>query len=222
MVLQRESIRERVRQVLLERILDGTYKPGDRLVELQIAKEFNVSQAPVREALRELEASRLIESEAYRGTRVREVSLRELQESYQVRGALEALAARLAAGQFQASPKELLTIHKAYRAAARSKDPKRFAETNAAFHRLIVEASGNAVLLRTWDSLSFETLTRLSIQRMHPADADWAIAIDEHQVIVDALIAGDGSAAERLMQCHAETVLSLMGSGKSGNALLEV
>ena len=61
-------------------MLDGTYKPGDRLLELQIAREFNSSQGPVREALRELEALRLVESQVYRGTRVRGVNAREMRE----------------------------------------------------------------------------------------------------------------------------------------------
>ncbi|MHC5541965.1 GntR family transcriptional regulator, partial [Singulisphaera rosea] len=70
MGVRRDSIRGEIRRVLVKRILDGTYKPGDRLLELQIAREFQTSQGPVREALRELEALRLVESQTYRGTRV--------------------------------------------------------------------------------------------------------------------------------------------------------
>ena len=71
----RDSMRDQIRRELTKlRIVNGTYRPGERLVELQVAKEFNTSQAPVREAFRELEALRLVESQAYRGTRVREIS----------------------------------------------------------------------------------------------------------------------------------------------------
>src|SRR3712207_9391631 len=68
-VLLREEIKERI----VERILDGTYGPGERIVESAVAAEFGVSQAPVREALRDLEAMRFIESQPHRGARVREI-----------------------------------------------------------------------------------------------------------------------------------------------------
>lgn len=208
MVLQRESMRDRVKQVLLDRILDGTYKPGDRLVELQIARELNTSQAPVREALRELEAMRLVESEAYRGTRVREVSLRELQESYQVRGELEALAGKLAALKFLENPQPLQNIHAAIEKAAQAKDLEHFTQYNTAFHRLIVETSGNRVLLQVWDSLIFETWTRINLLVARQT-IDWRSPVKEHQQIVDALCQGDGETAANLLRQHAENVLSL-------------
>ena len=81
MALKRTSAREHIKQLLLERILDGTYKPGDRLVELHIANELQTSQAPVREAFRYLEALRVVETETYKGTRVRAISEKELEES---------------------------------------------------------------------------------------------------------------------------------------------
>ena len=93
MEIQKDSVRDQVRRTLTERILAGHYKPGDRLVELQIARELGTSQGSVREALRELEASRLVESEPRRGTRVRVVSLKELQDAYFARGILEQAAA---------------------------------------------------------------------------------------------------------------------------------
>jgi len=208
--VQRESMRDRVKQILIERILDGTYTPGDRLVELQIAKELDVSQAPVREAFRELEAIHLVESEAYRGTRVREISRRELIESYQVRGNLEVLAARLATPKLKANPKPLIAIHKSYCAVTQAQDIKRFAKHNAAFHRLIVESADNEVLLRVWNSLSFETLTLLCLQRLQPENLNWISAFSEHQAIVDAMIVGDAEAAEQLMHQHTESVLVQM------------
>ncbi|MFL5692350.1 MAG: GntR family transcriptional regulator, partial [Ktedonobacteraceae bacterium] len=76
-VLSRISLRAQIKEILLKRILNGEYKPGDRLVEMQIAQELGTSQAPVRESLRELEALGFVESEPYRGTRVREVTKEE-------------------------------------------------------------------------------------------------------------------------------------------------
>ena len=83
----RTVLREQVKELLLERILVGVYRPGDRLVETRIAQELGTSQAPVREALRDLELLRFVESEPFRGARVREVSAEELAEIYPVRAA---------------------------------------------------------------------------------------------------------------------------------------
>src|SRR3954469_5532072 len=93
----RQMLKDQIREVLLERILDGTYAPGERIVETQVASEFSVSQGPVREALRELETLGMVVSEPYRGARVREVTPAELAEVYPVRALIEGYAAQEAA-----------------------------------------------------------------------------------------------------------------------------
>src|SRR4051795_10168425 len=100
MALSRPMLRDRIKDAILARILDGTYAPGERIVEIRVAQELGVSQAPVREALRELELLRLVVSEPFRGARVREVTARELAEIYPVRAALEEVAARGAVAGF--------------------------------------------------------------------------------------------------------------------------
>src|SRR4051812_24212981 len=89
MNFDRQCMSDQIRDTLTSKIFDGRLQPGDRLVELEIAREFDTSQTPVREALRELESLRLVESAPYRGTRVRAISDREMFESYTVRGVLE-------------------------------------------------------------------------------------------------------------------------------------
>ena len=86
---KRVCMRDRIRDVLVARILDGTYPSGLQLKELSLAREFNVSQAPIREALRELEGTGLVTSERYRGTRVRGADLVEMRESYELRLMME-------------------------------------------------------------------------------------------------------------------------------------
>ena len=144
MGVQRDCMRDQIRRVLVQRILDGYYKPGDRLVELQIARELKTSQGPVREALRELEALRLVESETYRGTRVRAHSEREMEEAGQVRGMIEQTAAQWAAAALQRNVAPLRDELEAIRKAAAIRDLDGYARHNMAFHRLIVEAAGNA------------------------------------------------------------------------------
>ena len=91
------SLREQIREHIVEGIVSGRWKPGERIVERRIATELEVSQTPVREALRELESLRLIESAPNKGVRVRNLTAADLEESYPVRAGLEAIAAELAA-----------------------------------------------------------------------------------------------------------------------------
>ena len=95
--LKRTCMRDQIREVLVARILDGTYPAGMQLKELTLAREFNVSQAPIREALRELEGSGLVSSERFRGTRVRGADFGEMRESYELRTMLEVRSVQLAA-----------------------------------------------------------------------------------------------------------------------------
>src|SRR5207248_4380034 len=135
MSVQRDCMRDQIRRVLVQRILDGYYKPGDRLVELQIARELKTSQGPVREALRELEALRLVESETYRGTRVRALSEREMEEAGQVRGVLEQTAAQWAAAMLKRNVAPLRAELEAIRQAAAMRNLEGYARHNMAFHR---------------------------------------------------------------------------------------
>ncbi|MET3919788.1 GntR family transcriptional regulator [Arthrobacter sp. UYEF20] len=104
---ENESLSEKVKRTIVDRVVDGTYPPGTRLVELQLAKEFGVSQAPVREALRELSSTRLVENIPRRGTFVRSASQDDLAEVYFVRLALEGTAAAAAYPALHADPSPL-------------------------------------------------------------------------------------------------------------------
>lgn len=196
-------MRAQIRRELVRRIANGTYGPGDRLVELQIAREFNTSQAPVREALRELEAMRLVESETYRGTRVRAISEREEWEAAVVRGVLEAAAAVAAVSDLRCNSQGLRRELDALQIAARDHDLDGYARHNNAFHRLIVEAAGNQVMLRVWDSLLLEARTRLNLARN---TLDLVAVAASHEPIVAAFEAGDGARAGSLLQEHAVSI----------------
>lgn len=200
--VRRDCMRFQIRQELIRRVADGTYQPGERLVELQIAREFNTSQAPVREALRELEAMRLVETEPYRGTRVRALSERERWETAFVRGLLEAAAARAGTEALRCGIEALRRDWAAIEEAARAGDHDGYARHNAAFHRRIVEAAGNQVMLRVWDSLMVEAGTRLNLTA---TALDLVPAARSHGPIVEALARGDAERAGRLLRDHAES-----------------
>lgn len=201
-MVQHDTIRDQVKRLLLTRILDGTYKPGDRLLELPLARELNASQGSVREALRALEALRLVETQTYRGTRVRGVNAQEMREAYQVRGVLEELAAKLAAPRFKGNAAQLQAEVHALRSAAKARDAEAYATHNLKLHRLIVEAAGNGILLQTWESLDLDARARIALAR---PSIDLRAAAESHQAIVDAFSAGDGKLAGRLLREHAES-----------------
>ncbi len=210
MSVKRDCLRAQIRQVLVERIVDGTYRPGDRLVELQIAREFDTSQGPVREALRELEALRLVESQAYRGTRVRAVGDEELSDAALVRGVLEQAAAERAAPALAIDPGPLRAEFAAIRTAAAAGDLDAYSAHNRAFHRIVVAAAGNVVLLRVWDSLMLEVRTRIALAQRA---LDLPAVAETHAPIVEALEGGDGVTAGRLLRRHAEV---FGGCGSAG------
>ena len=202
--IRRESLADRVQQILLERIVDNTYPPGTRLVEMQLARELNISQAPVREALIALETARLVETAPYRGTRVRRISERECREAYQVRAVLEELAVRLGAARLRDRLPSLRTEADAPVAAAKRGDLIRYFRHNVRFHRMIVETSDNAVLQRTWESLEFTVGARA---RGSGASNDMIALGREHRQIVDAIAQGDTKSAARLLRRHTELLL---------------
>jgi DNA-binding GntR family transcriptional regulator len=138
----------RIKQVLLERIVDGTYKPGERLKELQIARQFNTSQAPVREALRELEAVGLIQTQYYQGSRVRLSTEREMREAYEIRAVLEQMAAHSAADKLKFQTKQLKAMVDKATFFSRKGVWLRYTRYNYLFHRSIASCVG-VVAFRT-------------------------------------------------------------------------
>ena len=197
----RVVLREQVKELILERILNGTYESGERLVETRIATELGTSQAPVREALRDLELLRFVESEPFRGSRVREISQEELIEIYPVRAAIEEVAAREAAtrldGDVDALEAELDAMHR----AADENDLHAQVEHDVTFHRLIVEASGNTILLETWLSLGIGPRTIVTALR---SGLDGHEIAERHRPVLEALRARDPEAAGTALRRHVE------------------
>jgi DNA-binding GntR family transcriptional regulator len=199
--VNRAMLRDQIKDVLLQRILDGHYSPGQRIVEIRVAEEFGVSQAPVREALRELEILRLVVSEPFRGARVRDVGPDEIAEAYPVRAALEELAARFAAPALAGRGAPLAAEIDGMRAAAADDDLHRFVRHDVSFHRVFVDASANRTLIQLWESLHVDLRTRVTLVQHVVELADVA---ESHVAIMDALAAGDADRAGTLVREHIE------------------
>jgi DNA-binding GntR family transcriptional regulator len=193
-------LRSQVRDVLIERIVEGHYLPGARLIETQIARELGVSQAPVREALRDLESVGLVETTAFRGARVRNPSREELLEAYPVRAALESLAAREAAGRITDAQLDRLEelIVEMEKAGAEG-NAHHQAISNAQFHGLIVEAAQNSTLLRLWALLEPWARTYLTAARARVDLNELAL---RHRKILTPLRRRDPEGAADAMRDH--------------------
>jgi DNA-binding GntR family transcriptional regulator len=202
MALSRPMLRDQIKDAIIERILDGAYAPGERIVEIRVAQEFGVSQAPVREALRELELLRLVVSEPFRGARVREITPQELAEIYPVRAALEEVAGRGAAAGLAGDVSELQAEVEGMRRAARAEDIHAFVAHDVAFHRRIVEASGNGTLEELWRSLHVDLRTTITLIKRA---ADLSEVAEAHVPVMEALRSGDADRSAEALREHIES-----------------
>ena len=155
-VIQRQSLTEQIKSILIDRIVDGILRPGDRLKELQIADEFGTSQAPVREAIRSLQALGYVEHIPHVGALIKTFSSKDIEEAHQVREALEGHCLILANIETTKLVAELTQHIETMHEAMLQGDIKTFSMADNLFHRTIVEFSGNQSMLDIWDSLKMQ------------------------------------------------------------------
>ena len=199
---ERRVLRDEIRDQLIEQILNGRLAPGERIVEMRIAQQFGVSQAPVREALRDLDLLGFVASSPFRGAIVRQISVEELVQLYPIRAVLEGLAARHAALRMNAATlKKLEGLLTTMRTAAALGDHRRAVEADFAFHLTIVKASENRLLQQIWDRMRLATTTFLTVSKSHHSLRE---IVERHAAVVDALRTHDPDAAERALRLHIE------------------
>jgi DNA-binding GntR family transcriptional regulator len=196
-------------RVLRERIRDGELKPGERIQVEEVARELGMSQTPVREALRLLQADRLIDYQTHRGAVITEVPADTLVEIFRLRCLLEPLAVRLAVPHLTGSKLEALeTRHREFVALAETESAPRVSELNHAWHWEIYEASGSVFMMdfvrRLWDAFPWRTV------RLLPGAGPTSMA--DHEAVMVAIRTGDADAAGEAMLAHiARTKDMLLG-----------
>ena len=192
------SIAQRVYDELIEGLRLGRYKPGDRIRAEDIAKTFDVSRTPVREALSRLQERGLLEM-ASGGLSVARLERADVMELYDVRELLEGSAARFAAQH--ASPSDLYTMKQIAKAFEKvQNDAPRMAQLNHAFHDAIYKAAHNKYLLVTLEGMH-DTLMLLP-STTFAVDHRQNSAVAEHQAILDAIEARDPDLADRMAREH--------------------
>ncbi len=184
--------------LILDAIDRGDYRPGDRLVESELAERFGVSRTPIREALQRLETQSMLTRDG-RSLIVASLDHNQMAELYVVRTELEGLAARLAARH--ATPEELRVLQEMVEEdRAFLGDPKALSRANRRFHTQIHRASHNRFLVQQLDlvhrSMALLATTSLAVEGRGTA------ALAEHARIVAAIAAGDGEAAARALKDH--------------------
>ncbi|MFZ5829984.1 MAG: GntR family transcriptional regulator [Planctomycetota bacterium] len=207
-MLVRKSIREQVRDLIIERIAAGELLPGDRLVEAKLAEELSVSAIPIREAFRELVAIGILDSAPHKGAWVREVSLRETIHVLQVRSALDGLAGRLAAPRLRGRCQNLWKTIEGLVEAARARDLGTFQQHNESLHRAVIAAAENPVLQRLWEQLAMPVRTRFIMDYL--AATDPVEIAEAHRPIVEALDRGDGEAAAEMLESHSRQLINYL------------
>jgi len=214
-IASRFSLSEQVRNHILARIATGQFPPGHKIVEARIAEALHVSTIPVREAIRELVARRVLEYLVHRGARVREVSMAETIDALRVKAVLEALAARLAGPRLMPLVPRLRSYIQPILDSAVRHDFVEFQDQNQHFHRTIVEASGNQILLAQWDSLAFEVRTRFLLDYLQAVDPQ--VLAREHADILLAIEDGETESVASLLMSHANHLVEYLERQMSDN-----
>jgi phosphonate utilization transcriptional regulator len=201
-LVQSNSLPALVQVEIEQLILRGELAVGQHVNESELAVRFGTSRGPIREALRALEESRLVRSEKNRGVFVREISVGEADEMYDIREALDQLigervAERATAEQLQ----DLEAVLAEMDQGGAAQDVKRYHALNLKFHDMLVEFAGNARLTESYRLLTKGLL--LFRLRGLKDGGGFAVSNTEHKAVVAAIVARDGALAGRLLRRHA-------------------
>jgi DNA-binding GntR family transcriptional regulator len=196
---------EELRLQLADDIVRGALPPGSPLDESEIARRFNVSRTPVREALRQLAVSGLVFSRAHRGAVVARPSLERLAGMFEAMAELEAICAGLAAERMPPAERQALeAVHEELRLLSYTGNPDRFHEVNERFHNAIYAGSQNSYIAE------MTLATRVRVQPFRRAQfrnlGRLAKSHAEHDRVVVAIMRGDRNGAASAMRAHIELV----------------
>lgn len=204
-----KPLRELVFESLREAIINGTLRPGERLMEVQLAEDMGVSRTPVREAIRKLELEGFAVMVPRKGAYVAGISVKDISEVFEIRAALEGLAAGLAAERIAADELEELERHLVkVNEYTEANDLKSLVETDTSFHDILYKASRNERLVQIISNL------REQIQRFRTTSlavpGRMKEALIEHKEIVEAISDRNVAQAQNLAQQHVENAENSM------------
>ena len=197
------TIREQVYQILRDDICQGVYPPGTRLQEVELAESLNVSRSPVREALRQLAADGLLLEIPNKGVYVKEFTVKDIEEIYDLRVMLESYGILHSTGHITSMRRErLLGLLKDMEDFLRKDDLQSYTSLDERLHNHIVHLGDNSLINDTYDRVrsmnqQFRILSLMDKQRFRES-------LDEHREIVHALVTGDLKHADDVNRHHLE------------------
>nr|WP_288555374.1 GntR family transcriptional regulator [uncultured Mediterraneibacter sp.] len=202
-------LRDVVFNTLRQAILRGELKPGERLMEIQLANKLGVSRTPIREAIRKLELEGLVLMIPRKGAEVAEITEKNMLDVLEVRRALEELAVKLACERItEEEIQELKEAADAFQKILSEKDITKIAEADEAFHDVIFKSTGNDRLIQLLNSLREQMyryrLEYLKREEYHPQ------LLEEHQQIIDRITRKDQSEAAELIDRHIGNQVDVM------------
>ncbi len=199
--IDNKPLRERILDMLRDAIVSGELKPGQSLVEMELASQLGVSRAPLREALQTLSREGLIETIAYKGTIVRHLSKRDIEELYSLRSVLEIFAVqRIIANHNPDDVARLRQIFEAMLAAAQTGDLTEVNNLDRDFHDALIELSQHELLAQTWSVVSQRVRQVMALTNRRNSDIT-RIAYN-HLPIIEAIAKQQSAEAIRLITEH--------------------
>ncbi|MEU0070202.1 GntR family transcriptional regulator [Streptomyces sp. NPDC006332] len=194
------AVRERVLATLRQEIIAGRLRPGDRLVERELAERFGVSRVPVREAVRALVAEGFVHFETPRRTVVRRLTPNDVKELFELREALEVYAAQLAATR--ATPEDLVEVEALLdvaAAATEAGDAEAITDINSRLHDRITAMAGNTLLIEALEPVAGR------LRWMTRRNEEWPQLLVEHRELYEAIASGDPERARAHALTHVRT-----------------
>ena len=198
---------------LAKELFSGRYRPGRSVLLPEIAAEYEMDVEAVLKVFADFQTLGMVTLSGKITAIVHSPNPKEMHEAYEIRAALEELGGRAAAPALKGNTGELQRELNAMRAAVRALDLDSFVEHDVKFHRIILKASQNEVLLRVWDTLAVDLRIRGSVGKV---TGNLPEIVESHQPVIHALGRGQGREAGLLLRNHIETVLELLKKSDSG------
>lgn len=209
---KRSTLMDRAFQQIREAIRKGKLKPGDRLVETQLAEEMQISRFPIREALRYLEKEGLVETKPFKGTYVARLTEKDMEELYSLRSSLEELAVRILIKNIDEKKiKKLESIVANMVQASANDDIDQVISEDLRFHQTICEMSGHRKLLDVWLNLENQLQVFLTIEKNLFENSYQFVTT--HHPILEAIKSGKVSSAQKAIRDHLGLAMSVIRQG---------
>jgi DNA-binding GntR family transcriptional regulator len=198
--VHKNTMRTQIKKYIQDCIKKGIYKPGDRIPETGLAKELNVSQAPVREAILELSVMGLLEERPYSGTYVRELTAEDIEDIYNTRAFIEEYAARRAAKRMTDEQLQaFLPILDQMELAVQNNDVDLFNTADIKFHELVLDGAQSKALKRAWEVLHMGEWTSFTLQATKRSLHE---LVEDHKAIYQHLLNHADHSAGAAMFLH--------------------